>query len=310
MITYAFDETLPTKSPHPDGGCELTLASAPSVEGNFTDDTIMIETKPSLRGTDDCIRCHIKRIQADEIEATYTCIADGDGYRVPLDLELPEDLLVEHSDAIETGTAEFCVPRAYQRDAKKLVVPPKSGLEPLSARHLQDSQTHTELLSGTKRLLAVRLVTTAGEEPEESASEIQAALFGTGPFLYTPEASVVHQYAAISHSQFHLVPAEGDLIEGGVVEVVLDQRVEGSRVQVDLVSAILEATQETLGPLDLVADRFVFCLPNNSLLQDKDTWTAFTYLFEPYSYYQQSRCTKLSVVMYVLFHILDFPFWY
>jgi len=123
-----------------------------------------------------------------------------------------------------------------------------------------------------------------------------------------------------------------------VAEVVVDHAVVGEGAQGSLNRAILEATEEQLGSLDEIANHIIFCIPTGSLIQGSTAWMAYTYLYEPvsvdvlalprmncgpcvatpstntsafslspqYSYYQKSRCTRLSVVMHEMGHSLGF----
>jgi len=169
-------------------------------------------------------------------------------------------------------------------------------------------QQHSQLLSGRHTLLAVRVVSSFGEEPEESLDDIEMAVFGTttsssssgnsavlggngdhdrrnnnGNFLSRQNQNVVSQYSEVSHGQFELVPATGLGIRNGVAQIRLDTRVAGSKVEDELSLQVLDAAVQQLGgaPLEQIADRFIFCLPNASTLGGRDSWTAFTYLFEP-----------------------------
>jgi hypothetical protein len=178
---------------------------------------------------------------------------------------------------------------------------------------------------GRKTLLAVRVVTHT-EAPDVTLAAMEAALFGTAPHPagLTPSAalaeeepyvSVVEQYARVSLGHLLWEPLTGPGYEQGVLEVNLadflqageDYRIAGLGVQ-SLAPTLLQATAARLGVAELTnaADHVIFCLPNDSLLAGTTAWTAFTYLYEPYSYYQRSRCTKLSVVMHELGHSLGF----
>jgi hypothetical protein len=100
-------------------------------------------------------------------------------------------------------------------------------------------------------------------------------------------------------------PAVGPNIQNGVLEIELDLSFEGKDVEEIMIPEILAKTEEAIGSLE-IADRFIFCLPTGSLLHESSTWTAFGYLYEPYMYFQQSRCTRLSVVIHELGHTFGF----
>lgn len=253
-------------------------------------------------------------------------------YRRVVDMQLPEDFLNRHAALLETGNAHFCIPRSFLHDTSfsqhdhnddgdddeqrghQIVVVPENTrpqlLEPIDVVSEEDAvavpsnynndnphhynrQLHTNSrFMGVKRMLAVRIVTTFGEEPVETLNDIQEAIFGSttgnpstnrtaNHSILLPNATIVSQYHAISHGALTWVAATGAGVENGVAQVVLDRQIAGAPVQADLTMAILAATAATLGPMDQITDRIIFCLPDGSTLQGQATWTAFTYLFEP-----------------------------
>jgi len=257
---------------------------------------------------DDCMPCHIVKVEATfveeepgimEAEPSFSCIVEGG---MMIEIVLPQNFLDAQITTIERGTALFCVPRKHIDFISKTAVVPEQnhGLVQIEEAGRMLEAEAPEMLSGEKRLLAVRVSSTFGEEPEESRQDIAAAIFGTGmaDSDLLPTTNVAAQYDAISHGALALVPATGAGIVDGVVDITLDRQVSGSRVQSDLASEIIATTAVALGPLEDVADRIIFCLPNYSELSGRDSWTAFTYLLEAYSFYQLSRCTKLSVVIH------------
>ena len=185
---------------------------------------------------------------------------------------------------------------------------------------------------GRKTLLVVRVVT-GTEAPDVSVEEMEAAVFGTiphphasgvalehssenitasldGPLSYQ---SVAEQYQAATLGNLMFEPIKGPGYEKGVLEIDLSKYMganfvlAGQGIQ-SLASSLQLVTAELLGVTELsdAVDHVIFCLPNDSLLAGTTAWTAFTYLYEPYSYYQRSRCTKLSIVMHELGHSLGF----
>jgi hypothetical protein len=217
----------------------------------------------------------------DSSTPRYVCHFDSEnGYRDTLSVSLPDTFVKKHDASIKSGTAHYLIPSEY-RSGKRLEVPEGVQLQPSARRKLI---SHEELLTGTRRVLAVRITTSFGEQPEESVDEISRAIFGSiSDDSENSSTSVVRQYHDVSHGQLQLIPATGNGIVNGVAQVQLDVQVAGKEVQLDLTSEILAATQAALGDLDLVADNYIFCIPNSSLLSGKATWTAFTYLFEPVS---------------------------
>jgi hypothetical protein len=175
---------------------------------------------------------------------------------------------------------------------------------------------YLELRRGTKRLLAVRISTTYGEEPDESLAEIEGAVFGTGtnPDAIAADATVVAQYTAVSHNQVHFIPATqpededaavaaasrssallavedainntANNLTDGVMDVTVDTLFNGTDIHI-LTEFILNATRDALGGRALleVADNYIFCLPNGSTFGSNAEWTAFTHLFEPVRFF-------------------------
>jgi hypothetical protein len=186
----------------------------------------------------------------------------------------------------------------------------------LQQQQQQNSDNNRDILNtttGTKRLLAVRVSTTFGEEPEESLASIQEALFGTGgngTIMSSSDGSfgvdfgggmdddtrgttsVVAQYAAVSHGQLLYIAAApaGDGSDsssgGGVLDITIDTRIAGADIQ-DMMDAIVQRTEQAVGgssgavSLADVADTVIFCLPTGGLFAGDGNWTAFTFVLDP-----------------------------
>ena len=163
---------------------------------------------------------------------------------------------------------------------------------------------------------------------------------------YAQDSTVVSQYRHVSAGSLNLLAANGPGIEFGVVQIIVDFEIAGAGIQRLSNAIVAATEEQLGGSLDEIADFVVFCLPNDSLLQGSTDWTAFTYLYEPvsanfptfvhpdtdavslfartftrlhrwilaypklsntqYSYYQKSRCTRLSVVMHEMGHGFGF----
>ena len=168
-----------------------------------------------------------------------------------------------------------------------------------------------------KRLLAIRVSSiSSGESPEESLSMIQSAIFGYLNANVDDNSnitSVVEQYQFISHGQLLLEPVNATRLapaspattdrKDGVFDLYIPNITFAGQVISNLTDIILQETQKQLlssssSSLSDIADLIIFCLPTGSSFQDDSNWTAYTYLNQPYSYYQQSRCTRLSVVVH------------
>ena len=181
-----------------------------------------------------------------------------------------------------------------------------------------------------KRLLAIRVSSlSSGETPEESLTLIQSAIFGNHSTTNSNNTnsseipwnnnatSVVEQYQYISHGQLLLEPVDATTaqttlsstssssvinIVGGVFDLYIPNITFTGQSISNLTDIILQETVQQLSSSSLlltdIADHIIFCLPNGSLFKNNPNWTAYTYLNQPYSYYQLSRCTRLSVVVH------------
>lgn len=189
---------------------------------------------------------------------------------------------------------------------------------PHQRRKVTTSSTFTRVIV-RKRLLAIRVSSlSSGETPEESLMSIQSAIFGNrttnnNTFSEIPlnATSVVDQYQYISHGQLLWEPVDTTTtqtlsstssidIVGGVFDLNIPNITFTGQSISNLTDIILQQTlkQLTLSSLTDVADHVIFCLPNGSSFRNDPNWTAYTYLNQPYSYYQLSRCTRLSVVVH------------
>jgi hypothetical protein len=246
-----------------------------------------------------------------------TNTTERDGYPIRYDIQLPLDFVHGHFDDIRRGKLHICLEhmileqdqrriKCSHRTIIRVRTPDKTGRSNLGDSRARRRQRrlhpiHTSPRIGTKRLLAVRVSSSFGEEPEESLASIQGALFGTGtnPDAIPADGTVVAQYMAVSHGQLQFVPAitttttidpynspstnAATTALEGVLDVEIEEQFLGSSIH-DLANAILDSTQTALGgqPLLEVADNFVFCVPSGSLFEDEImNWTAFTHLSQP-----------------------------
>jgi hypothetical protein len=247
-----------------------------------------------------------------------TSKTERNGYPIRYDIQLPLDFVHEHFDEIRCGKLHVCLEhmivepdqrriRCNHRTIIRVRTPDGSNNHGDSRERRRQRRLHpihTSPRIVTKRLLAVRVSSSFGEEPEESLASIQGALFGTGsnPDAIPTDSTVVAQYMAVSHGQLQFVPAvtttttansvrynESSSITNatptafGVLDVEIDEQFLGSSIH-DLANAIFDATQVALEgkPLLEVADNFLFCVPSGSLFEEeKMNWTAFTHLSQP-----------------------------
>lgn len=166
----------------------------------------------------------------------------------------------------------------------------------------------TEETIGVYKLLAIRVTSSFGQEPEESLQEIEAAIF-------TGEHSVTKQFSAISHNQLVYEPATSS----GVLQIKLEKHLERYDEDEDEVIAAVEAVLDVSSITD-VADRILFCFPTGSLDDDVQglaqkpgrvrSSCSVTRIYSRHdvqrSYYHKGGCAKLWVMMHELGHNLRF----
>jgi hypothetical protein len=257
-----------------------------------------LESEPP---SEECFVCHIVQIHvlfeyeehwndtttsvpppssSDNTPSDFSCISDtrNRGYREVFSIALPDDFIQAYSTILHAGLAYACLQGAVIDVEEKSVHIPSHATVSL----LDDDTHHNRRLAvarqGKKRLLAIRVTTTYGEEPEESLDLMEGTLFGTGS-LAEPHNAVT-QYDALSHGKFGYIPAQGATITNGVTEIVVDMKIEGTIMSPSFQDTIKEAAVKQLGNLDEIADQIAYCIPNGSLLFDSSKWTGFTFLYE------------------------------
>jgi len=298
----------------------LLLSSAHALRG--VDHHLQHETV-----SDRCLPCKVVRPEVlteasalENYEYDLRCITsahENGSMRTSLALEgLPTDLVHANKDALEAGEWHICIQSGdYQlhHEQNRILLAESPTILDHRDRSLQQLSDF-ERRRGRQSLLAVRVSSSvSGVSPLETVDEIEAALFGSGPNpeQLEPHQVVVNHYAMISHEQLLYEPAVADIpdsIQNGVTEISIDMPFDETvDVQTDILPRLLTATRERIGSYTLDSiDKIIFCLPTGAHFQGDSDWTAFTYLWEPYSYYQRSRCTRLSVVMHELGHSSGF----
>jgi len=227
------------------------------------------------------------------------------GYRI----DLPPKFVVENKDELNSARASLCISEGtVDRDTHRVTIGENADLSILkSRRKLQTLQP----IVGTRTILAVQLTTSfisntgnqRQEHPGLSTSEIEGAMFGTGPDA--PGHDLVSQYNACSFGALDMRPAVGPGIQNGVATVELRKQVAGDEILGSLQDDILEATEEQIGSLDQF-DHIIYCIPDDALMNGAEKWTAFTYFHSRWSFFQRKRCEAMSVTIHELGHYLGF----
>jgi len=315
----------------------MRCSSSSSATSGWMNLLLLISSAHALRGGSDrhplqqgnnCLECHVVHPEVlressndaiPEVESlrclTTTLPSSSSAsssrtnshFRSSLALEgLPQDLVDANLDKLKAGEWHICIEDyTIFPDTHTVLVAEDSKILSLDDNDQERRRRHlqNQLRTGTQRLLAVRVTSAvSGEAPVETLESIEGAIFGTGPNPdnIAPQGTVVQQMAAVSHGQLTFQAAEGPNINNGVLEIAINQPFVGTtNVQTQILGLLESATAAAVGSLEL-ADKIVYCLPTGADFQGDDDWTAFTYLWNPASYYQKSRCTRLSVVMHEL----------
>ena len=300
-----------------------------------------VDRHPQAGEDEDCLPCHVVRPVVlkkssqstnDRSENDYNsnvrCLTspfgddsydNDDSTRTSLALEgLPPDLVQANQNALDAGLWHICIQHGHyqvRHDQNRVRLAESPTIVDHSTRRLAERSNY-ERRRGRKSLLAVRVsssVSSSSMAPLETVDEIAGALFGLGtnPYQLQPQQVVVHHVATVSHGQLIYEPAvEGisGTIQNGVTEISIPVPFNSTvDVQTDVLPLLVTATREHIGSETMASvDKIIFCLPTGASFQGDAEWTAFTYLWEPYSYYQESRCTRLSVVMHELGHSTGF----
>jgi hypothetical protein len=139
--------------------------------------------------------------------SSYSCITRQSslGHREAYDIVLPEHFVDIYRTLIEEGMAHVCISGGYiSQETESVVIPDGRRLRLLDDNAAADRNRRLQegVRSGTKRLLAVRIVSaTTGEEPEENLSDVTDSIFGTDMVaaeLSSENATVVAQYRVVS----------------------------------------------------------------------------------------------------------------
>lgn len=284
--------------------------------------------------------------QQDHDSLTCTTPDDADVYQYSVSprsyqgkytLHLPSDFMAKYREDIRrTHSARIVVPSHFvNADTREIRIPTASDVTILQqtnnendshSYHHDDDDDKTKsrppqrqaplrylkahnIRTGRKRLLVVRVMAQNGTEtPEETIQEIRETIFGLPGQNSSIYPTVVSQYDAASHGYLKWIPATGTNIQNGIAEITITHSIANANRSIhgELHHAVMDACTAKLGNLREISDHVMFCLPNGSLLQGSSQWTAFTYMNSPFSFFQMSRCTKLSVVMHEIGHSLGF----
>lgn len=131
----------------------------------------------------------------------------------------------------------------------------------------------------------------------DTPAELGDSVFGTDG----DPVNLVSQYDDCSYGQMKLMPASGQHITNGVVEISIDMDVEGER-RGTVRNAVVAAANDLFGSLSSQADHFIFALPPNTTNNSGDGWIAYASINGTYSTYNNRWATYVSAQMHELGH--------
>ncbi len=216
---------------------------------------------------------------------------------------LPTGFVDQHHSTLESGVSQICIPQAKaNRTSRKIERPPHVTTAPkyLGEVDTQTPSTRRDLTSATgdHSVLVVIVTSTAGEsDPTLNTTVVQGNVFGIGPSA-NPYNLVTH-YGECSHYSINFVPASGNNVEYGVLTLLYNGTIAGSKILGSLQSDLLDATKATLGISNIqeAADHVMFCVPNGmgtrleGLRVERRPWYAQVYTHEMVLYFYH-RCPR------------------
>jgi hypothetical protein len=238
-----------------------------------------------VAGTDMHNGAHLERYQCLVSKSHENKIQDGiDELTMPslVQVELPEVFVSEHRHIL-ADTPVLRITGGNYDDSGVLVVSEKhKGRLGVVVTDTISPHRRLAAMTGVKKVLAVRVVTTSGQEPSESFDELRGRIMGAGP---RPEMhTVCSQMKACSMDALDIQPADsndGIGIIDGVVQVTVN-------LLIDSTCNILGACQEEIRrQTEMQMERqlqyfdfIMFCVPDGSTfgLNGSEDWAAFAYL--------------------------------
>ena len=154
---------------------------------------------------------------------------------------------------------------------------------------------HLAKMAGTSSVLLVRVSTNGGSVSIDSNTMSQRFFGDSG----TPKAT----YRDCSFGQLDFVPATGEHIENGVVELSLNINIQGQIMSSleNILSVELEKKIGSFSHLGHVA----FCVPSGAAYSASfSEWYGYAYIVDQKSYFNDVQCGYLSTVVHEFGHNL------
>jgi hypothetical protein len=238
-----------------------------------------------VAGTDMHDGAHLERYQCLVSKSHGNKSEDGvDKYEMPslVEVELPGTFVSEHR-RILANTPVLRITGGVYDDSGVLVVPEKhTGRLGVVVTDKISPHRRLAAMRGVKKVLAVRVVTTSGQEPVETFDELRGRIMGAGP---RPEMhTVCTQMKACSMGALDIRPADsndGTGIIDGVVQVSVSLRIDNTcNILGACQEEIRRQTEMQMGQQLQYFDFIMFCVPDGATFGQNggDSWAAFAYL--------------------------------
>jgi hypothetical protein len=229
--------------------------------------------------------------------------------------DLPEWLLTEYATQFEaqpttsvrihgatiSRTSTKVVSRSNLRSGSssellpedKILAEEGSTVEVSDAPFRWSDRRHLTKKTGTSSVLLVRVSTNDGSVSINSDTMSQSFFGDSG----TPRAT----YRDCSFGQLHFVPATGDHIENGVVELSLNLNIQ-EQVMSSLENILSSELRKKIGSFEDV-DHVAFCVPSGAIITATyREWYGYAYIMDQKSYYNNEQCGYLSTVVHEFGH--------
>jgi hypothetical protein len=179
--------------------------------------------------------------------------------------------------------------------------PPELVLSDDSELSLVDSSNYRRRLAtplGTKEVLVLRVRTNDASLSLDSAT-LRQRIF-EGPIL-----NVKQLYKDCSHGKLNLVQADHPKVQNGVLDVPINQNVNGANINQSFLNTITSTAQSLLGGTSLnTFDHVIFCIPPGSsgVLGVTTPWIGFGYYNHWQTVFNNDICGSLSTVVHEMGH--------
>jgi hypothetical protein len=156
-------------------------------------------------------------------------------------------------------------------------------------------------ITGKHETLVVR-VTINDNGPVPSTTDLAGSVFGLGG---NPAAqSMAGQYSACSFGQLQFLPAKGDTILNGVMNIEISK--EGGPLSILSLRSDLADAVEAKIPQGLEPRHIMYVVPPGTEFQGAADWVAFANVGDYRSYFNNQWGDSLSATMHEIGHNLGF----